>query len=191
MYEARQLTRDENRPPITQSLYSMAPLAASNAGTPAPGGTSINTSAGSDLNTSGTTSGGGSQVQLPLFDEVKKRTDLVARRIKELFAAMQDLAKTDAFVPCADRIRLAVAELIAIFPATMREETLRNALKQLNYNTNLIQTECTRLQRSFIEEGSHQSVLSDSIKLNMEQVRNCAYDLAMSTKILITHFQQS
>ncbi|XP_019547535.3 ARF GTPase-activating protein Git [Aedes albopictus] len=191
MYEARQLTRDENRPPITQSLYSMAPLAASNAGTPAPGGTSINTSAGSDLNTSGTTSGGGSQVQLPLFDEVKKRTDLVARRIKELFAAMQDLAKTDAFVPCADRIRLAVAELIAIFPATMREETLRNALKQLNYNTNLIQTECTRLQRSFIEEGSHQTVLSDSIKLNMEQVRNCAYDLAMSTKILITHFQQS
>ncbi|EAT38104.1 AAEL009958-PA [Aedes aegypti] len=186
MYEARQLPRDENRPPITQSLYSMAPLASSS-NTPNVGGTSMNTSAGSDLNTSG----GGSQVQLPLFDEVKNRTDLVARRIKELFAAMQDLAKTDAFVPCAERIRLAVAELIAIFPATMREETLRNALKQLNFNTNLIHTECTRLQRSFVEEGSHQSVLSDSIKLNMEQVRNCAYDLAMSTKILITHYQQT
>lgn len=186
MYEARQLPRDENRPPITQSLYSMAPLASSS-NTPNVGGTSMNTSAGSDLNTSG----GGSQVQLPLFDEVKNRTDLVARRIKELFAAMQDLTKTDAFVPCAERIRLAVAELIAIFPATMREETLRNALKQLNFNTNLIHTECTRLQRSFVEEGSHQSVLSDSIKLNMEQVRNCAYDLAMSTKILITHYQQT
>ncbi|XP_062542014.1 ARF GTPase-activating protein Git [Armigeres subalbatus] len=186
MYEARQLQRDENRPPITQSLYSMAPLAVNNSSSVA-GGSSKNNSAGSDLNTSGS----GSHSQLPLFDEVKKRTDLVARRIKELFAAMQDLAKTDAFVPCAERIRLAVAELIAIFPPTMREETLRNALKQLNYNTNLIQTECTRLQRSFIEEGSHQSVLSDSIKLNMEQVRNCAYDLAMSTKILITHFQQT
>lgn len=189
MYEARQLPRDENRPPITQSLYSMAPLANNNNNTPA-GSASMNTSAGSDLNTSGGTSVGGSQVQLPLFDEVKKRTDLVARRIKELFASMQDLSKTDAFVPCAERIRVAVAELIAIFPATMREETLRNALKQLNYNTNLIQTECTRLQRSFAEDGS-QSVLSDSVKLNMEQVRGCAYDLAMSTKILITHFQQA
>lgn len=186
MYEARQLQRDENRPPITQSLYSMAPLGVNN-NSSVPGGASKNNSAGSDLNTSGS----GSQPQLPMFDEVKKRTDLVARRIKELFAAMQDLTKTDAFVPCAERIRLAVAELIVIFPPTMREETLRNALKQLNYNTNLIQTECTRLQRSFIEEGSHQSVLSDSIKLNMEQVRNCAYDLAMSTKILITHFQQT
>lgn len=185
MYEARQLPRDENRPPITQSLYSMAPLANSNNNSTPVGGSSKNTSAGSDLNTSGT-----SQGQLPLFDEVKKRTDLVARRIKELFASMQDLSKTDAFVPCAERIRVAVAELIAIFPSTMREETLRNALKQLNYNTNLIQTECTRLQRSFAEEGSP-SVLSDSIKLNMEQVRGCAYDLAMSTKILITHFQQS
>ncbi|XP_065093760.1 ARF GTPase-activating protein Git [Ochlerotatus camptorhynchus] len=188
MYEARQLPRDENRPPITQSLYSMTPLANNN-NTPA-GGASMNTSAGSDLNTSGATSVGGSQAQLPLFDEVKKRTDLVARRIKELFASMQDLSKTDAFVLCAERIRVAVAELIAIFPATMREETLRNALKQLNYNTNLIQTECARLQRSFAEDSS-QSVLSDSIKQNMEQVRGCAYDLAMSTKILITHFQQS
>lgn len=165
MYEARQLARDENRPPITQSLYSMAPAA------PA---TSNTGSAGSELN-----------MNLPHFEEVKKRTDLVARRIKELFAAMQDLSSTDSFVPCAERIRVAVAELVAIFPPTMREEPLRTALKQLNYNTSLIQTECTRLQRAFVEDGS----LSDSIKLNMEQVRGCAYDLAMSTKILITHFQ--
>ncbi|XP_058458322.1 ARF GTPase-activating protein Git [Malaya genurostris] len=183
MYEARQLPRDENRPPITQSLYSMAPL-----GNNSVGVASMNNSADSDLNS--TTARSGSQVQLPHFDEVKKRTDLVARRIKELFASMQDLSKTDAFVPCAERIRVAVAELTAIFPGTMREETLKTALKQLTYNTNLIQTECTRLQRSFVEEGQ-QSVLSDSIKVNMEQVRGCAYDLAMSTKILITHFQQS
>ncbi|XP_058838566.1 ARF GTPase-activating protein Git [Topomyia yanbarensis] len=187
MYEARQLPRDENRPPITQSLYSMAPLGTTSA-VNAAGGASTNNSAGSDLNA--TTTRSGSQPQLPHFDEVKKRTDLVARRIKELFASLQDLTKTDAFVPCAERIRVAVAELMAIFPATMREETLKNALKQLTYNTNLIQTECTRLQRSFAEEGQ-QPVLSDSIKVNMEQVRGCAYDLAMSTKILITRFQQS
>lgn len=177
MYEARQLPRDENRPPITQSLYSMTPAGAQV--------TSNSGSAGSELNMSSSSS------NLPHFEDVKKRTDLVARRIKELFAAMQDLSSTDSFVPCAERIRVAVAELVAIFPPTMREETLRTALKQLNYNTNLIQTECTRLQRAFIEDGSQQpaQVLSDSIKLNMEQVRGCAYDLAMSTKILITHFQ--
>ncbi|XP_038118795.1 ARF GTPase-activating protein GIT2 [Culex quinquefasciatus] len=177
MYEARQLPRDENRPPITQSLYSMTPAGAQV--------TSNSGSAGSELNVSSSSS------NLPHFEDVKKRTDLVARRIKELFAAMQDLSSTDSFVPCAERIRVAVAELVAIFPPTMREETLRTALKQLNYNTNLIQTECTRLQRAFIEDGSQQpaQVLSDSIKLNMEQVRGCAYDLAMSTKILITHFQ--
>lgn len=182
MYEARQLPRDENRPPITQSLYSMTPAAAAAASSGNSG------SAGSELNI-------GSSTNLPHFEDVKKRTDLVARRIKELFAAMQDLSTTDSFVPCAERIRVAVAELVAIFPPTMREETLRTALKQLNYNTNLIQTECTRLQRAFVEDGSQQQqqqpaqVLSDSIKLNMEQVRGCAYDLAMSTKILITHFQ--
>lgn len=179
MYEARQLPRDENRPPITQSLYSMTPAAAA-----AAAASATSNSGSSELNI-------GSSTNLPHFEDVKKRTDLVARRIKELFAAMQDLSTTDSFVPCAERIRVAVAELVAIFPPTMREETLRTALKQLNYNTNLIQTECTRLQRAFVEDGSQQQaqVLSDSIKLNMEQVRGCAYDLAMSTKILITHFQ--
>ncbi|XP_055614098.1 ARF GTPase-activating protein Git [Uranotaenia lowii] len=190
MYETRQMPREENRPPVTQSLYSMAPVA--NNGTGNNGEkifNSQNTSAGSDLNNSGA----GSDDPLPLFEEIKKRTDLVARRIKELFAAMQDLSKTDSFVPCAERIRVAVAELVVIFPIPMRDETTRNALKQLNYNSNQIQTECARLQRAFIEEGQQpqQSVLSDSIKLNMEKVRGCAYDLAMSTKILITHFQQA
>lgn len=190
MYEARQLPRDENRPPITQSLYSMAPLANNNNSNSSSIGTnnsvSVDTSAGSDLNTHT-----GNPGQLPLFEEVKKRTDLVARRIKELFASMQDLTKTDTFVPCSERIRVAVAELISIFPASMREESLRNALKMLSYNTTAIQTECARLQRAFVDEGPQQPMLSDSVKLIMEQVRGSAYDLAMSTKKLITHFQQA
>lgn len=53
---------------------------------------------------------------LPLSEEVKHRTDVVTRRIQELWTAMQDLTVKDAFVPCAERIRVAVAELAAIFP---------------------------------------------------------------------------
>ena len=53
---------------------------------------------------------------LPLSEEVTRRTDHVTRRIQELWLAMQDLSKKDSFVPCAERIRVAVAELTTIFP---------------------------------------------------------------------------
>lgn len=89
MYEARQQPRDDNRPPITQSLYSMG------------------SSSGSSSN---------SNQALPLVEEVTKRTELVTRRIQELWVAMQDLSKKDSFVPCSERIRVGIAELIAIFP---------------------------------------------------------------------------
>ncbi|XP_035789748.1 ARF GTPase-activating protein GIT2-like [Anopheles albimanus] len=190
MYETRQAPRDESRPPITQSLYSM---------TPANGGTEN----GQSVPLATTASG----QPLPSFDEVQRRTDVVVRRIKELFAAMKDPSQREAFVPCAERIRLAVVELMNLFPGTLiASESLRGALQQLNYNANLIQAECARLQQSLALElhsattgtngmaansASAGAVVSEGIEQNMEQVRGCAYELAMSTKILITHLQQS
>lgn len=53
---------------------------------------------------------------LPLAEEVVRRTDQVTKRIQELWASMQDLEGRDSFVPCAERITVAVAELTAIFP---------------------------------------------------------------------------
>uniref|UniRef100_A0A182JS68 Arf-GAP domain-containing protein n=1 Tax=Anopheles christyi TaxID=43041 RepID=A0A182JS68_9DIPT len=199
MYETRQTPRDESRPPITQSLYSMAPAssAANNAG--------IDPAASSNGNVNGNS-------QLPSFEEVKRRTDVVARRIKDLFAAMKDLSQREAFVPSAERIRLAVVDLMALFPASLiASESLRGALQQLNFHGNLIQAECARLQQCLAAEqgaaagGTGGTVpnggaggvagtgkpLAESIQQSMEQVRGCAYDLAMSTKILITHLQQS
>ncbi|XP_050074011.1 ARF GTPase-activating protein Git [Anopheles maculipalpis] len=183
MYETRQTPRDEGRPPITQSLYSMAPAASGN------------------MDPSATSNGSASQ--LPSFEEVKRRTDLVARRIKDLFAAMKDLSQREAFVPSAERIRLAVIDLMALFPASLcASESLRGALQQLNFHGNLIQAECARLQQCLAAEsvtpgavpnggGPGGKPLAESIQQCMEQVRGCAYDLAMSTKILITHLQQS
>ncbi|CAO1324458.1 unnamed protein product [Diamesa tonsa] len=158
MYEARQQPRDDNRPPITQSLYSMG------------------SSSGSSSN---------SNQALPLVEEVTKRTELVTRRIQELWVAMQDLSKKDSFVPCSERIRVGIAELIAIFPQqNLTDEVLKNALKQLNINTSLIQTECTSLQRALSSDNS------TNVELYLQQVRNCAYNLAKATKTLVTQFQQ-
>lgn len=60
--------------------------------------------------------GDGSATSLPRTDEVKYRTEIVTRRIQELWSVMQDKTAKEAFVPCAERIRVAVAELTAIFP---------------------------------------------------------------------------
>lgn len=157
MYEARQVPREENRPPITQSLYSVGSSSSSSTSNPS----------------------------LPLVEEVTRRTEVVTRRIQELWLAMQDLTKRDSFVPCSERIRVGVAELIAIFPQSMTDDVLKNALRQLNSNTSAIQAECTKLQRALSTENP------TNVELYLQQVRNCAYNLAKATKILVTQFQQS
>lgn len=54
--------------------------------------------------------------RLPRSDEVKYRTESITRRIQELWSVMQEMTVKDAFVPCSERIRVAVADLVTIFP---------------------------------------------------------------------------
>lgn len=63
--------------------------------------------------TSGATTNG---TTLPHSDEVKHRTEIVTRRIQELWSVMQEMSANDVFVPGAERIRAAVIDLTAIFP---------------------------------------------------------------------------
>ncbi|XP_033610986.1 ARF GTPase-activating protein GIT2 isoform X2 [Cryptotermes secundus] len=121
---------------------------------------------------------------LPLAEEVVRRTDQVTKRIQELWASMQDLEGRDSFVPCAERITVAVAELTAIFPQNPRDETIRSALRQMNNNTLRLQLECADLQRC---AGSGTQVSEQTYFL--QQVRSCAYDIAKATKQLVTKFQ--
>uniref|UniRef100_A0A0C9RS72 GIT2_0 protein n=1 Tax=Fopius arisanus TaxID=64838 RepID=A0A0C9RS72_9HYME len=65
---------------------------------------------------------------LPSCDEVTRRTEQVTRRIQELWMAMQDPGHREAFVPCAERIRVAVAELTAIFPQVFTDSTDQSLL---------------------------------------------------------------
>ena len=58
-------------------------------------------------------------LNLPPSEDVNRRTEQVTRRIQELWMAMQDPAQREAFVPCAEKIRVAVSELAAIFPQVL------------------------------------------------------------------------
>jgi G protein-coupled receptor kinase interactor 2 len=159
MYEARQVPKDENRPPVTQSLYSV---------------TSASSSTVSNSN----------QQTMPLVEEVTKRTEVVTRRIQELWIAMQDLSKRESLGPCAERIRESVIDLIAIFPSSLTNDVMKNAVRDLNVNTNAIQSECQTLQRALKTESTA------NVEIYLSQVRNSAYNLAKATKTLVTQFQQ-
>ncbi|XP_020286326.1 ARF GTPase-activating protein GIT1 isoform X2 [Pseudomyrmex gracilis] len=120
-------------------------------------------------------------LNLPPSEEVNRRTEQVTRRIQELWMAMQDPSQREAFVPCAERIRVAVAELTAIFPQNPIEENIRSALRQLNGNTGRLQAECSGLQRCTSD--------AEHMDRCLQQVRSCAYDIAKATKLLVTQFQ--
>ncbi|XP_058797903.1 ARF GTPase-activating protein GIT2 [Phymastichus coffea] len=123
------------------------------------------------------------QTSLPPSDEVTRRTEQVTRRIQELWMAMQDPLHREAFVPCAERIRVAVAELAAIFPQNPIDDNIRSALRQLNGNTGRLQAECSALQRCTSD--------LDHMDRCLQQVRSSAYDIAKATKLLVTQFQLS
>lgn len=74
---------------------------------------------GSNSATSSFNGGTGSNISLPRIDDVKMRTDIVTRCIQDLWNVMQDKSAKEVFIPCAERIRAAVADLTAIFPEVM------------------------------------------------------------------------
>ncbi|GLH03996.1 ARF GTPase-activating protein GIT2 [Gryllus bimaculatus] len=145
------------RPVMTQSMYQ-----------------------GSNSNAEALSRGCNSSAGMPLSEEVVRRTDQVTKRIQELWASMQELDRRDAFVPCAERIRVAVAELTAIFPQNPPDEHIRIALRQLNSNTGRLQTECAGLQRCMADV----SQIAERAFF-LQQVRSCAYDIAKATKQLL------
>ncbi|KAI5701882.1 hypothetical protein M8J75_014357 [Diaphorina citri] len=109
--------------------------------------------------------------RMPQSEEVVRRTDQVTKRIQELAAHMRSSDKCHSFVPHAERIRIAVSELSAIFPQNTNNDLIRHALRSLNTSTVRLQAECAQL------EGS------------AERVRSCAYNMAKANKQLLTQFQ--
>lgn len=122
---------------------------------------------------------------MPLFVDVEKRTDLITRRIQELWKALQEFHRQpNVFVPSAERLHLAIMDLNTIFPAIIAQEAVKNSLHLLNINSHKMQRICSDLQTAILSGNEAQ------IELFLQEVRNCAYDLAMATKALITQLSR-
>ncbi|XP_013869828.1 ARF GTPase-activating protein GIT2a isoform X2 [Austrofundulus limnaeus] len=86
---------------------------------------------------------------------------------------------TSCFIPCSERIHVAVTEMAALFPKKPRSETVRNALRLLTFSACRLQNECRKAVPS--ESGS-----GPDMQLVTQQVIQCAYDIAKAAKQLVT-----
>ncbi|KAF6205510.1 hypothetical protein GE061_019683 [Apolygus lucorum] len=108
---------------------------------------------------------------MPLAEEVVRRTTLVTKRVQELWAAVRPPEANFVYVPCAERIRVAVAELTAIFPHKTPDDSVRSSMYRLNTSTSRLQIECAELEKS------------------AEAVRSLAFEIADANRQLVTKFK--
>uniref|UniRef100_A0A8C7YP59 G protein-coupled receptor kinase interacting ArfGAP 2a n=1 Tax=Oryzias sinensis TaxID=183150 RepID=A0A8C7YP59_9TELE len=86
---------------------------------------------------------------------------------------------TSCFIPCSERIHLAVTEMAALFPKKPRLETVRGSLRLLTSSACRLQNECRKVVPS---EGCP----GPDMQLVTQQVIQCAYDIAKAAKQLVT-----
>ncbi|ALC40620.1 Git [Drosophila busckii] len=122
----------------------------------------------------------------PFGEEVKLRSDMVTRCLKDLIKAMHPAteAEKESIAPHGERIRSAVTDLIALYvnlPANA-SDTIRETLKQLTRHNILIQHECSNLQKS-IEADDKQAIQNNTL-----EVRDCAFHIASAIRTLVMQF---
>ncbi|XP_039480502.1 ARF GTPase-activating protein Git [Drosophila santomea] len=122
----------------------------------------------------------------PFGEEVKVRSDLVTRCLKELIRAMQPVPEDQkqSIAPHGDLIRSAVTDLIALYanlPPNASDPT-RETLKLLTRQNILIQHECENLQKA-IESDDKQAIQKNTL-----EVRDCAFHIASAIKTLVLQF---
>ncbi|XP_056273856.1 ARF GTPase-activating protein GIT2a isoform X3 [Pseudoliparis swirei] len=83
------------------------------------------------------------------------------------------------FIPCSERIHVAVTEMAELFPKKLRSETVRGSLRLLTSSASRLQSEC---RKALPCEGSP----SPDMQLVTQQVIQCAYDIAKAAKQLVT-----
>ncbi|XP_056273860.1 ARF GTPase-activating protein GIT2a isoform X7 [Pseudoliparis swirei] len=115
---------------------------------------------------------------LPSTEDVIRTTEQITKNIQELLRAAQD-NKHDSFIPCSERIHVAVTEMAELFPKKLRSETVRGSLRLLTSSASRLQSEC---RKALPCEGSP----SPDMQLVTQQVIQCAYDIAKAAKQLVT-----
>ncbi|XP_060699480.1 ARF GTPase-activating protein GIT2a isoform X1 [Hemiscyllium ocellatum] len=115
---------------------------------------------------------------LPSTEDVIRKTEQITKNIQELLRAAQE-NKHDSFMPCSERIHVAVAEMAALFPKKPRSEMVRASLRLLTSSAYRLQSEC---KKALPMEPSP----TTDIQLVTQQVIQCAYDIAKAAKQLVT-----
>ncbi|XP_017077432.1 ARF GTPase-activating protein GIT2 [Drosophila eugracilis] len=122
----------------------------------------------------------------PFGEEVKVRSDLVTRCLKELIKAMQPVPEDQkqSIAPHGELIRSAVTDLIALYAnlPSNASDTTRETLKLLTRQNILIQHECENLQKA-IEADDKQAIQKNTL-----EVRDCAFHIASAIKTLVLQF---
>uniref|UniRef100_A0A8C6SDT9 G protein-coupled receptor kinase interacting ArfGAP 2a n=1 Tax=Neogobius melanostomus TaxID=47308 RepID=A0A8C6SDT9_9GOBI len=94
---------------------------------------------------------------LPTTEDVIRKTEQITKNIQELLRAAQE-SKHESFIPCSERIYVAVTEMAALFPKRPRSDTVRGSLRclpqvlvgcRLNAGKRCIQTEARLLMCSW------------------------------------------
>ncbi|KAM7017733.1 ARF GTPase-activating protein GIT2a isoform 2-T2 [Tautogolabrus adspersus] len=86
---------------------------------------------------------------------------------------------SSCFIPCSERIHVAVTEMAALFPKRPRSETVRGSLRLLTSSAYRLQNEC---RKALPSEGCP----GPDMQLVTQQVIQCAYDIAKAAKQLVT-----
>ncbi|XP_048835745.1 ARF GTPase-activating protein GIT2a isoform X6 [Brienomyrus brachyistius] len=115
---------------------------------------------------------------LPSTEDVIRKTEQITKNIQELLRAAQE-NKHESFIPCSERIHVAVTEMAALFPKRPRSETVRSSLRLLTSSAFRLQCEC---KAAAVPEGG---TMPDT-QLVTQQVIQCAYDIAKAAKQLVT-----
>ncbi|XP_063310727.1 ARF GTPase-activating protein GIT2 isoform X5 [Pelobates fuscus] len=115
---------------------------------------------------------------LPSTEDVIRKTEQITKNIQELLRAAQE-NKHDSYIPCSERIHVAVTEMAALFPKKPKSDMVRTSLRLLTSSAYRLQTEC---KKTLPIESSP----TTDIQLVTQQVIQCAYDIAKAAKQLVT-----
>ncbi|XP_049721533.1 ARF GTPase-activating protein GIT2 isoform X11 [Elephas maximus indicus] len=115
---------------------------------------------------------------LPSTEDVIRKTEQITKNIQELLRAAQE-NKHDSYIPCSERIHVAVTEMAALFPKKPKSDLVRTSLRLLTSSAYRLQSECRKTLPG--DPGS-----PTDIQLVTQQVIQCAYDIAKAAKQLVT-----
>ncbi|XP_038043481.2 ARF GTPase-activating protein GIT2 isoform X9 [Anas platyrhynchos] len=92
---------------------------------------------------------------------------------------IQQPGPASCYIPCSERIHVAVTEMAALFPKKPKSELVRTSLRLLTSSAYRLQSECKKTLPV-------ETCPTTDIQLVTQQVIQCAYDIAKAAKQLVT-----